>query len=275
MVANENFWPEGKKCAVIFSYDVDAETLWLFVDRKNADHPVELSMGSYGINEGMPRILRVLEKYGIKATFFVPGWVIEKYMDVFKDVNRRGHEIAHHGYLHEAPETLSLEEEKNILQRGIDIITSVSGQRPLGWRSPGGEFSPNTLKLLRDHGFLYDSILMDRDMPHLLTIEGEKSRLVELPFEWPLSDTPHFLYSIRLPPRVMKCPSDVYEIYSSEFDALYKEGKYFHLAGHPQLIGRASRMAMIERLIQHIKAKRGVWIATCKDVAEHSLKKLS
>jgi peptidoglycan/xylan/chitin deacetylase (PgdA/CDA1 family) len=253
---------------VMLTFDLDAETLWTARDPKNAERPIAISQGSYGWKVGMGRILELLDRYGIKATFFVPGLIIEQRPHVIEDLLERGHELAHHSWSHAWITTLTPEQEREEMEKGIAIIKKVSGRSPVGYRSPAGEFSAITLKLLDEYGFGYSSNFFDDDSPYLLEIDKKISDIVEFPFAWVLDDAPFFLYSITLPGRTMHPPSSVLEGWVDEFDTLYREDREFVLAMHPQIIGRPSRIAMLERLIKHIMGHPNVWFARCDQVAE-------
>jgi peptidoglycan/xylan/chitin deacetylase (PgdA/CDA1 family) len=253
---------------VMLSFDLDAETMWTSRDPKNADRPIVMSQGRYGWKVGAGRILDLLGRHGIKATFFIPGLVIEQRRSLIDEILRQGHEVAHHSWSHAWIVNLTPEQERQEMERGIDIIKRVTGRPPAGYRSPAAEFSSITLSLLKEYGFRYSSNFFDDDSPYLLEIDGETSDIVEFPFAWVLDDAPFFQYSITLPGRTMHPPSAVLEAWVSEFDGLYRERRQFMLAMHPQIIGRPSRIPMLERLIEHILKHPKVWFARCDEVAE-------
>ena len=269
---NEIKWPDNVRCAVVLSFDVDAEALWLSSDPRNKDRPVVLSQGIYGPNVGVPRILDLLEKYDLKATFFVPGYTAERHPECIKRIYQKGHEIGHHGYIHERNDMLSLEQEREVLERGISVLEGLLGERPLGYRSPAWEFSPHTLDLLLEYGFVYDSSSMDNDVPYRIHTKNGKD-LVEIPVQWILDDAPSFIYQVNptIPaggPRISP-PSDVFELWASEFDGFYDFGSCYTLTMHPFLIGRPSRIKMLEKLIKHMKSFQNVWFAKGIDVADY------
>jgi peptidoglycan/xylan/chitin deacetylase (PgdA/CDA1 family) len=264
-------WPDGKRCAVVISFDLDGETPWIHRDPALAERPLHMGMGAYGPRTGMPRILEVLDRYGIKTCVFTPGWIVERYPDLCQEIVRRGHEVGHHGYLHEKPFFLSgPEEEEALLLRSLDIFQKILGVRPRGSRAPSCDPSPHTMGLLRKHGFVYHSNMMDADLPYChRTPHGE---LVELPTAWCNNDFPFFGHSV-VPPvgTGIRSQEAVYEIWREEFEGAWEEGGFFNLMGHPQVIGRPSRMRMVERLIRHILGRGDVWIARPIEVAEHYL----
>jgi len=264
-------WPESKRMTVVLSFDLDAESLWTARDPKNIERPVTLSQGEYGPRVGVPRILRLLKSYGIKATFFVPGWTLERYPETVRDIVSQGHEIGHHGYYHEWPDALGLEEEKAILAKGTSLIKEFVPGGPVGYRSPAWEFSPNTLRLLVENGFMYTSNFMNSDLPYLHILDGKETKLVEIPVSWIMDDAPYYLYSTRLTGRNIQDPAHVYSIWEQEYAGFYEEGLCYVLTMHPQLTGRPSRIRNLERLIRRMREDQGVWFATGKEVAEYWL----
>jgi peptidoglycan/xylan/chitin deacetylase (PgdA/CDA1 family) len=253
---------------VMLTFDIDAETMWTARDPQNAGRPIVLSQGAYGWKVGTQRILDLLDRYGVSCTFFVPGLVIQQRQDLIDDIVRRGHEIAHHSWSHAWIVTLTEAQEREELDKGFEIITRVTGRRPSGYRSPAAEFSPHTMKLLLEYGFSYSSNYFDDDSPYLHWVDGQETGLVEFPFAWVLDDAPFFNYSITLPGRTMQAPSVVLEAWQAEFDLLYEEDRAFVLAMHPQIIGRPSRIGMLEKLMQYILDRPHIWMSRCDAVAE-------
>ena len=228
--------------------------------------PSLLSMGEYGPNVAMPRILDLLGNYDIKSTFFVPGFIAENNQYLMKDIIDNGHEIAHHGYMHEPPATLDPAEELEVLKKGISILKLVTGEPPLGYRSPSWELSGKSLGYLASMGFTYDSSLMGDDAPYYLN--NSYGSILELPIHWVLDDAPYFSYSPgiqRTGP--MKGPEEVYGSWKAEFEGLYRYGRSFHLTMHPHIIGRPGRLLMLERLINHIRTFPDVVFMRAIDVA--------
>jgi peptidoglycan/xylan/chitin deacetylase (PgdA/CDA1 family) len=245
---------------VMLSFDVDGETLWLSRDKINPVGPVMLSQGAYGPKVAVPKILNLLKKYDIKSTFFVPGWVAEHYGRTCDEILKNGHEIGHHGYMHEWPNRATPDEERESFQLGFEHLERVTGQRPVGYRSPGWEFSPITMELLIENNFLYSSNMMDSDEPYEHIINGKPTGLIELPVSWILDDAAFFMFGITTSGYVIQNARQVLEIWIDEFDGLYNEGegKIYVLTMHPQIIGKASRLMMLEKLIDHIRGKSGV-----------------
>lgn len=114
----------------------------------------------------MPRVLDVLDGTGIKGSFFIPGFTAELHPDVVGRIDAAGHEIGHHGYLHEQTDTLSDAHEEAVLVHGLKVLERLTGHRPVGYRSPGWELKPGSPDLLKRYGFVYDSSLMGNDIPY-------------------------------------------------------------------------------------------------------------
>jgi len=253
---------------LFLTFDLDAETMWTARDPAYAKRPILMSQGAYGWKVGVPRILDLLRRYGLKTTFFVPGLVVDQRPQVMEAILKDGHEIAHHSYTHRWIVSLSEAEEREEMEKGIEAIRRVSGRAPLGWRSPAAELSPISLPLLREFGFRYSSNFFDDDSPYLLEIEGERTDIVELPFRWVLDDAPFFQYSIVLPGRTMHPPSSVLESWKTEFDVLYAEDRMMMIGFHPQIIGQPSRLWVLDKLIEHALSHPNVWIGRCDEMTD-------
>ena len=259
-------WPDDIRCVVMLGFDVDGVSGAIYQDPDSARLPSFMSMREYGPSVATPRILDLLDDYDIKASFYVPGYVAETHEELVLDIKRRGHEIAHHGYMHEPPATLSKEQEADVLDKGIAIIERITGDKPLGYRSPSWELSEHSLSLLAQRGFLYDSSLMGNDIPYLVDADG--SQIVEIPVHWELDDFPYFNYSPALGSRnLMASPEHVYQVWSAAFEGMYHYGRSFVLTMHPHVIGRPGRLRMLERLIRHIREFPGVEFMRTVDVA--------
>ncbi len=253
---------------VLLTFDLDAETMWTSRDPANAERPIIMSQGAYGWKVGLGRVLDLLRRFDIAATFFVPGLVIDQRPQVVDQILAGDHEIAHHSWSHKWIVKMTEDEEREEMARAFEIIKHRTGEPPRGYRSPAAEFSPQTLSLIRDYGFGFSSNYFDDDSPYLHRIDGELTDIVEFPFHWVLDDAPFFNYSITLPGRTMQAPSAVLEAWKAEFDMLYEEDRAFVLALHPQIIGRPSRLVALEGLIQHIRRHDNIWFGRCDHVAD-------
>ena len=248
----------------MLTFDFDGVSGMLNRDPEVIDRPTALSIGEFGPRVGVFRILDLLDKYGIPATFFVPGYVAERNEDTVREIARRGHEVGHHGYMHEPPASLSLQEEADVLDRGSQILEGLTGQRPLGYRSPSWELSKYSLALMAQRGFLYDSSLMGDDAPYF--VETDDGRLVELPIQWALDDVPYYTFTRGA--GAMASPHEVYNAWQWEFDAAYQYGRAFHLTMHPYVTGRLAKILVLERLIGHIRSHAHTEFMRCMDVAK-------
>ena len=258
-------WKGGAQCAVMLTFDVDAETLWLAGDMANMAKPGMLSAGTYGAQVAVPLILDLLKRRGIRATFFVPGWTAETHRSVLTSVHEQGHELAHHGWIHELPTRLSRDEERDVLQRGIVSLRTITDSDPAGYRSPAWEFSENTLDLLKEYGFRYSSNMMSHFIPYV----HPGTDIVELPVQWIIDDAPYFLFRPVTGGRSPQSAEHVFKVWSEEFRGIYRYGGLFNLTMHPQIIGRPGRMLMLERFIDYMCGFPGLWFATGQEVADY------
>lgn len=256
-------WPNGARVAVALSFDVDNETVNLRFGQPTVG---ELSQGQYGARAGLPRVVRLLDRHAIPASFFIPAMSLmidRSQVDLIKRSGR--HEFAVHGWIHEMNTTLPADVERRLVQQAIDTLTAFTGTRPVGYRAPSWNFSPNTMSIVRDLGFLYESSLMADEDPYELNQDGRPTGIVELPVEWILDDAPLFS------PRGTNyaSPREVAQVWIDEFDKAYEERSLFLLTLHPHVSGHRSRIKALELLIAHMKTKPGVWFATHRGVAEY------
>jgi peptidoglycan/xylan/chitin deacetylase (PgdA/CDA1 family) len=260
---------EDHRIAVALTFDFDAESAWL--GGFKVDTPSALSRGAYGAFEGVPRILKLLEKFNLPATFYIPGDTCDRHPDVTRAIAAAGHEIGHHGYLHEAPHVLTPEEERAMIERGLDALRRVADVSPRGYRSPSWEISKATFGLLAEYGFEYDASQLARDRPYWVEDQGKRTDLVEVPSAWELCDSSHFLFAYNPSYLVgLSGPSKVEEIWREDFEGMYEEGGdvCYVLTMHPQIIGRHHRLRMLERIIGHIQERDGVWFARMHEIAD-------
>ena len=257
-------WPGGARVAVLLSFDVDNETI---EGLRTGDTEIgPLSRGEYGSRVAMPRIVRLLDEEGIPASFFFPAWSLKLAPEQAGLIQASGrHEIAVHGWIHETNTALDRATEERLLRQAVDALQEITGERPVGYRAPSWNHSENTLSIVRDMGFLYESSLMADDRPYELLEDGEPTGLVELPVEWILDDAPLFnpLGARYSPPR------EVMQVWIDEFDKAWEEGTMFLLTTHPHIIGHRSRIVALEGLIEHIKGRGDVWFATHADAARY------
>lgn len=248
----------GLTCCVTF--DFDAMSVWL--GSYKSRNPSMISRGEFGA-VAVPRILELLKRLDISSSFCVPGHTALAYPDIVKQIADHGHEIAHHGWVHENPANFDIEGEKANIERGLEALHKAAGIRPKGYRSPSWDFSDNTIDVLLEYGFSYDSSLMGDDFSPYYLRRGDRAPLdapyefghnvdlVELPVTWGLDDFPHFEF-VDGDTYGLSAPSKVEEIWRDEFEyaRAHIPGGIFNLTTHPQVIGRGHRLMMLERLIR-------------------------
>lgn len=256
-------WPNGAKVAVVFSFDVDNDTPPLPSGTTEAG---PLSDREYGATEGIPRFIKILNKYNIPATFFTPAVSDILAPDLIPLILKSGkNEIALHGYIHEPVQLINNgPTEERLLNQAIDYLTKVTGKTPVGSRTGAWTVSKYTLGIDQKLGLLYDSSLMAMDVPYEIMSNGKDTGLVELPVSWILDDAPYFSSNGSLP-----YPEEIYKVFRDEFDVAYRDGTFIMFTMHPQVSGRRSREIYLDQLIGYIKSKPGVWFATAEEVAKY------
>ncbi len=255
-------WPNGSKVAVALSFDTDTEAPLL---RDGTTSPTSLSASDYGAQSGMPRILAMLDKHQIPATFFMTAVDAMLHPEMVAAVQKSGrHEIGVHGWIHELTTRLTEAEEERLLDQSIAYLTKATGKKPVGYRAPSWAFSGATLDLLIKKGFLYDSSLQALDEPYEVMSRGKNTGLIELAIDWTLTETPFLGQSGRMP-----SPELLYGLYRDEFDGAYNEGTMFVLTLHPYLSGHRAPMKHLEQFVAYMKSKPGVWFATGAQIANY------
>ncbi|WP_051717057.1 polysaccharide deacetylase family protein [Streptomyces megasporus] len=259
-------WLRGSSAVVVLSVDVDAESPVLARGERYLNHLTTMSHQAYGPRVGVPRILDLLGRYNLPATFFVPGVTAERWPSVMNSVAERGHEIAMHGFTHRHPVHLSEAEQREEIERSLKTFSEF-GVKPVGYRAPNWEMTRYTLDLLGEFGLRYDSSLMDDDRPYALLSGGR--RIAELPVQWLLDDWEQYAF---LPEpdvgRLIEAPSKVVELWTSELDAMREFGSLCVLTLHPFLTGRPSRLHALEQFIQFALSRGDVRFARADEVAE-------
>ncbi len=266
-------WPNGARVAVGLSFDFDAETNAL---RDNNLSPGILSQGEYASRTAIPRILELLDKHNLPATFFVPAVTAVLHPEAIKAIlSKKRHEIGIHGWIHERNSLLSEAEERDVMRRSFNTLKEITGKAPVGIRTPSWDFSPATLQIIRELGLIYDSSLMADERPYEINAEGKQTGVVELPVEWIMDDYPYFGFERYSSVRPHISPADVLSIWQAEFDQAYAEGTMFILTMHPKYIGHRSRIVMLEQLVNYMAAKKGVWFATHEAIARYVRQKIA
>ena len=208
----------------------------------------------------------LLKQHEIDATFFVPGYTAELHPPVIDSLLEHGHEIAHHGYLHKRNHLISVEELREEIERGTEALVAAGAPKPVGYRSPAWEMTPETFDLLKEYDFLYDSSCMGDDRPYVE--RWESGEILELPVHWSLDDWPHFGWSIDTGGNVAD-PGELFSSWAEEYRCARSEGRSIVFTMHPEVIGRAHRLAALERLIEVMVSDGDVWFASLEKVARH------
>ena len=251
-MASRTLLPPDLRCAVTLGVDFDGPSHE--VGRGIAPLGTH-SWGRYSGRRGIPRIMEMLQRQGVPCTFFVPGYDAECHPELVKEMDRAGFEVAAHGYLHEAWD-VPKEEETALLRRTDDLLRQLIGKPILGWRSPSGRKTANTMHVLKSMGYLYDSSDKDYDLPYVVRVDGKPVEgMMELPSSaYALDDFPFYKFS-------MTPPSEVLAHWQQEFDTLYHENGYFMLMVHPRSgwgSGTPARARIMEDMIRFIKGYQGV-----------------
>jgi peptidoglycan/xylan/chitin deacetylase (PgdA/CDA1 family) len=261
-------WPGGARAAVALSFDCDHETFELGAGRSSVGR---LSWGEYGRRVGVPRILEVLARHSVPATFFMPAVCALIDPTEVPRIHDAGHEIGMHGWIHENNSQLDAATELELMRRSYDVLAEQLGQPPVGFRSANWDLSPHTIDHVRDLGLVYDSSLMADDSCYELVTGGKASGVVEIPVEWLRDDAVYLLFNRDPATRPWTTPDEVYRIFRRELDAAYEEGGLFQLVMHPFVIGYRSRIWILEQLIRDAKEMGDMWFATHEQVAGYVL----
>jgi len=258
-------WPNGARVAVALTFSVN-NSANMFARGDSA--VVQLTGGEFGAVTGLPRVLDVLDRQNVPATFFVAATAaIADPQMIPEIVKRKRHEIGVLGWSDENPLAIdNAAEEERLLTRATDVIAKAAGGKPVGARGPSSVVSHHTLGILKKAGFLYDSTLMGMDEPYEVLLNGQPSGIVELPVSRLLDDQPT-LTAPRFGPSTLPSPDLVFETFRDDFDAAYQEGTLFLLTLHPHLIGMRSRIGHLDELITYIKSKPNVWFGTAAEIA--------
>jgi peptidoglycan/xylan/chitin deacetylase (PgdA/CDA1 family) len=269
--------PAGKRLAVSLAADFDAHCVWM--GTFGLSSPSYLSRGEFGAEVGVPRLLELFDRHGIRTTWCTPTHTLQTFPDHCSRIVDAGHEIAAHGCYHEQVPTLEAAEERRLLELQLSEHERLIGRRPEGYRSPAWDFSDATLGLLEEHGFVWDSSLMGRDFEAyrprpVVSIDreagnrfGPPSPIVEIPVSWYLDDFP----VLELLPRGggMGSTETLFARWKDQFDFAYQRvpGGVFALTVHPQTIGRAHAFLMFERFVEYVISHDGAWVTTLGQIA--------
>jgi peptidoglycan/xylan/chitin deacetylase (PgdA/CDA1 family) len=276
-------WPDGYQSAAVITVNFDGES---FEQPLLPNEPLwgRYSFGRYGAQLGVHRILEVLERYAVRATYFIPGWDVERYPDAMEAIASAGHELAGRGYANEDFSTLAADDQRGVLERSEAVFTRVFGQAPAGWRAPGGApaaggraalapvgslMSAETRAILAERGYRYDSSYCDDDVPYVVA-NARGERLVELPQFTTATDA--FYYQAHRSPFVVSAA------WREDLSAVHEAGGLFNLALSPRGdwgSGRGVRIRAVADILQALHETPGVWLTTCAEVASWALENAS
>ena len=272
MKLDKPIWPENNKCAVMITINLNAELFWLQLDPGCINMPKTLSLGQYGMNRGLDRILDILDNKKIKATFFTPGWVAENYKEKVVNIKDRGHEIAALGYKHENMALLDYTQQEEAMIRSIEAIESICGVTPKGFRSPEGELTLDTLRIAEKHGMKYSSNLCDDDRPYLKDL-GDGKSLLEIPIHWVNYDLPYFAFNYHpaFPAGQGRIANytGVLSNWEDEFTGCRDYGLCYVLQLDPAAIGAPGRIGMLEDMLDFICKDDDVWFTTGSEMYDY------
>lgn len=274
MIRNPIPWPNGARCACAITFDMDADSL-IHISRPADGHDrlYPISMGRYGPTVAVPRILETYRRLGLKQSFFIPAWCIEQYPAAVDEILKGGHEIGHHGLIHEDPVSTHGEEQKAAFEKALAIHVKRTGRKPQGYRAPVYNVTQQVIDLLIGHGFQYDSSLMADDIPYQMkTGDGT---LWEAPVHWGTDDWPPFAHYAEIDYMMpVKSPSQGLAAFWEEFDAQYEAGGFWMGIWHPFLTGRLARWRLVEKWLEETLRTKDVWFAPLTDIIAH-VQKLS
>jgi peptidoglycan/xylan/chitin deacetylase (PgdA/CDA1 family) len=256
-------WPDGADVAVALTFDVDGEAPWLGEGPAYERRLSTLSIGRFGPERGVWRVLELLEEHQIPATFYIPGHTVDHWPNVVAAIVERGHEVAHHGYLHLGTDGLDAAAQRAELEQGLTALGK-HGLQPAGYRSPGWELSPETLAMLGELGFTYESSLMADDRPYWVSSGGRQ--LLELPGHWSLCDWPYFGWT-PYHGGLLADPAAVTRIWLDEYESARAERRPVTYTMHPEAIGRGYLTRMLDRMITAMKERGQPWFATHAQIA--------
>lgn len=258
-------WPQGKRCAVNFTLDLDAESPYFWVGKDTqAGSLGELEQRRYGPRQGVARVLSLLDKHQIKACFYIPGVVAATYPELLPTLVERGHEIAYHGYFHERLDAIDADTQQRYLAQTIAVFKAQTGLSGLGYRAPSFEHDAQSLAALKQAGVAYDSSLMGFDHPY--NIDG----LVQVPVSWTIDDALYFRYTNS--PRDKTHPANpnaVLESWIEEFEGARDYGGLCMITVHDWISGRGQRLRLLDKLLTHIAQYDDVWFTTPEEVARY------
>ena len=268
MIQNPIPWPNGAKCACAITFDMDADSLIHIAKPKDSyDRLYPITMGKYGPTVAVPRILETYKKFGLKQSFFIPGWCIEQYADTVENILKDGHEIGHHGWIHEDP-IATAGNQREWIEKALAAYSKIVGGKPRGYRAPVYNVTQEVIDLLIEHEFKYDSSLMADDIPYRM--QTKAGELYEMPVHWGTDDWPPFAHYDEIGYMMpVRGPSAGLAGFWEEFDAQYEAGGFFMLIVHPFLTGRLARWRLVEQWLEKTLETKDVWFAPLEEIQAH------
>ena len=262
-VLRPSTWPNGSRAAVVIGFDMNS-TVNL---NTGSVHTNALQQAEFGAESGLPRLLRLLDKHGLPATFFVPPVSAMMYPDMLPSILKANrHEIAMHGWIHENYSALPEAEQRRLLTQTIEWLTKATGKRPVGFVPPGANTTALTFRVAAEVGVEYMKAYGSDD-PYELLFAGKPSGIVGVPGDWNLNDVTYMGESAALPD-----PKAVFELWRQEFDETLREGGLMFVTLHPEIAGRRTAAARFDELLTYMKSKPGVWFATAQDAVNYAKK---
>jgi peptidoglycan-N-acetylglucosamine deacetylase len=271
----------GARATIVLSVHFDAMSIWLGWGVPPTSSRM-LSRGEFSGRVGGPRVLDILKRYDVKASWFIPGQTADAFPDATRRVADEGHEIGNHGYAHEDISALSLDQIRHVIHMGNEALERVAGQRPRGFCAPAGEFDGRLLEVLVDEGFTYDHSRFDGEFTLYWArgfddirldgppVWGPQLDLVEVPLSWLMQDFVYYEFNYGTPQLTgSSTPSQVEEIWTTQFEYMYERvpGGVMTLVLHPDAVGWGARSLVLERFIEHVLSRDGARFATAETVA--------
>ena len=270
-------WPGGARVAVSFVVnfeegaefsitdgDMRNEAVYEVIDRQDTADPCIDSHFEYATRTAWWRIADLFAQHGTHFSLSSCGRAVERNPWLAQDAVARGHEVSAHGWRWETHAGMSEEAERANISRTIEAIRTVTGQAPRGWHTRSVR-TPNTRRLLVEHGFLYDSDAYNDDTPYFLDVVGH--RHLVLPYAFDTNDM-QFQHTHRF-----VTAENFSDYVCDAFDWLAREGetkpRMLSIGLHLRMIGRPGRIKALETMLKHIGASTAAWVATREQIAQH------
>jgi peptidoglycan/xylan/chitin deacetylase (PgdA/CDA1 family) len=258
-------WPKGVRLPVVvtFEHQSGEGAPMRPGERPNANYHGQLQ---YGARRGIWHVLELLDTLGIKSTFFVSGVTAEQYPDAVRAAHQAGHEIAGMGYNFDRVRTASREKEQAVVRRAARTLADTCGAAVKGWRCPDYRISPQTFEVLAAEGFVWDSSMLNDDLPYRLDCEAKP--LIEIPFTTSTTEKSH----VAFPYPMRGGPSGIAAAWNNEFDVLHQESqtepRFLILSLATWASGRPTPLRTLRKFLERVIAHNDVQFARCVDIAD-------